>query len=199
MPAPPFGRTRKHSNHLALIERMMQDGLPARIECARSLADVYQLILPYAGLGPFLAFQYAIDLNYSAMLGFDELSFVVAGPGALDGIAKCFSSTGGLDAETVIQMMVDEQESHFERLGLDFSGLFGRRLQPIDCQNLFCEISKYSRVAHPEIRGSNGRTRIKQGYAGEGPLPQPVFPPRWGLAVPDYSAVTYVPRQGALL
>ncbi len=199
MPAPPYGRTRKHSNHLVLLERMMQDGLPARIERAHSLAEVYQLILAYAGFGRFLAFQYAIDLNYSAMLDFDEQSFVVAGPGALDGIAKCFASTGGHDAETVIHAMVDEQERHFDRLGLSFAGLFGRRLQPIDCQNLFCEISKYSRVAHPEVSGTSGRTRIKQGYAGGGPLPQPVFPPRWGLAVPDYSAVTYSPRQGTLL
>jgi len=178
---------------------MMDDGLSSRVERASSLAAVYELLKPWPGLGSFLAFQYAIDLNYSSLLDFEEASFVVAGPGALDGIAKCFSSTGGLDAETVIHMMVDEQESHFARLGLAFPGLFGRRLQPIDCQNLFCEISKYSRVAHPEVSGSNGRTRIKQSYAGEGPLLQPLFPPRWNLTVPDYSAVSYAPRQGALL
>lgn len=199
MPSPKLGGARKHVNHLKLLAAMMDDGLPARVEGAPSLAAVYELLKPWPGLGSFLAFQYAIDLNYSAMLDFDEASFVVAGPGALDGIAKCFSSTGGLDAETVIHMMVDEQEGHFERLGLAFPGLFGRRLQPIDCQNLFCEISKYSRVAHPEVSGSSGRTRIKQGYAGEGPLTQPVFPPRWGLTIPDYSAVAYAPRQGALL
>ena len=199
MPAPPFGRARKHSNHLALLERMMQDGLPARIERALSLAEVYELILGYPSLGRFLAFQYTIDLNYSRALEFDEQSFVVAGPGALDGISKCFLTLDGRDAETVIHTMVDEQESHFERLSLSFSGLFGRRLQPIDCQNLFCEIGKYSRVAHPEVSGTSGRTRIKQGYAAGRPLSQPLFPPRWGLAVPDYSAVIYAPRQGALL
>ena len=34
---------------------------------------------------------------------------------------------------------------------LDFQNLWGRRLQLIDCQNLFCEVDKYSRVypAHP--------------------------------------------------
>lgn len=199
MPSPNLGGARKHENHLKLLAAMMDEGVPARVERSANLSEVYGLLKPWPGLGDFLAFQYAIDLNYSAMLDFDEGSFVVAGPGALDGIAKCFSSTGGRDATSVIHMMVDEQESHFARLGLDFPGLFGRRLQPIDCQNLFCEISKYSRVAHPEVNGSSGRTRIKQGYSGEGALSQPVFPARWNLQVPDFSAVAYAPRQGALL
>jgi len=199
MPSPRLGGARKHANHLKLLATMMDDGMPARVERASSLSDVYELLRPWPGLGSFLAFQYAIDLNYSAMLDFDEASFVVAGPGALDGIAKCFSSTGGHNAEAVIQMMVDEQDGHFARLGLNFPGLFGRKLQPIDCQNLFCEISKYSRVAHPEVSGSSGRTRIKQSYSGEGALPQPVFPQRWNLKVPDFTSVTYAPRQGTLL
>ena len=199
MPSPRLGGARKHGNHLKLLATMMDEGMPARVERASSLSEVYDLLLPWPGLGPFLAFQYAIDLNYSAMLEFDEGSFVVAGPGALDGIAKCFGSTDGLDAEAVIYMMVDEQDRHFGRLGLHFPGLFGRRLQPIDCQNLFCEISKYARVAHPEVSGRSGRTRIKQGYSGEGALSQPVFPRRWNLQVPDFTSVAYAPRQGALL
>ena len=199
MPSPKYGAARKHANHLRLLAAMMDDGMPARVERASSLAEVYDLLRPWPGLGSFLAFQYAIDLNYSALLDFDESSFVVAGPGALDGIAKCFASTGGRSAEFVIEMMVDGQESEFARLGLEFDGLFGRPLQPIDCQNLFCEISKYARVAHPEVAGSSGRTRIKQGYSGEGALSRPFFPPRWKLTVPDFAAIAYSPRQGALL
>ena len=46
---------------------------------------------------------------------------------------------------------------------LQFSKLGGKRsLQLIDFQNLFCEIGKYARVAHPEFAGASGRTRIKQ-------------------------------------
>ena len=37
-------------------------------------------------------------------------------------------------------------------------------MQLIDCQNLFCEVDKYARHAHPEVRGISGRTRIKQSY-----------------------------------
>jgi hypothetical protein len=184
MPSPAFGHPRKHSNHLALLARMMEDRVPERVRQAPSLRSIYELILSYPGIGPFLAFQYRIDLNYSRIMDFDESEFVIAGPGALDGISKCFGDTGGLSAEDVIYWITDRQEAEFKRLGLSFPGLYGRRLQPIDCQNLFCEISKYARVAHPEIAGVANRTRIKQSYRPTNrPTPIPQFPARWRLTV----------------
>jgi hypothetical protein len=182
MPSPPFGRARKHSNHLAVIARMMAERLPDRLHQAPDLRTVYERILDYPGLGRFLAFQYAIDLNYSTLLDFDEADFVVAGPGALDGISKCFSTTDARSAEELIRWVTGRQEIEFARRGLDFDGLFGRRLQPIDCQNLFCEVSKYTRIAHPEIRGIANRQRIKQVYRrNDRDLPVLSFPPQWKL------------------
>lgn len=182
MPAPPFGRERKHSNHLSLLAKMMEDRLPDRLRQAPDLRSVYETIRLYPGLGPFLAFQYAIDLNYSSLLEFDEGSFVVAGPGALDGIAKCFGAAATRAPEALIHLVAERQEHEFARRGLEFPGLFGRRLQPIDIQNLFCEISKYARVAHPDVIGTSGRLRIKQRFVSAGrPVPLPVFPPSWKL------------------
>lgn len=182
MPSPAFGHPRKHSNHIALLAQMMADHVPDRVRQAPSLRSVYELILSYPGIGPFLAFQYTIDLNYSSILDFSEADFVVAGPGAIDGISKCFSDVGRSSAEDIIHWVTDRQEAEFSRLGLKFPGLFGRRLQPIDCQNLFCEISKYARVAHPQVLGVAKRTRIKQGYRPNGrPAPMPQFPERWQL------------------
>lgn len=187
MPAPKFGEVRKHANHLRLIEKMLMDGLPARIANASTLQSAYEMIRAYPGLGPFLAFQYAIDLGYAAFTQYEEAGFVVAGPGAHDGVSKCFEDTGGRTSEEVIMEMVERQDEEFARLGLTFDGLFGRKLQPIDCQNLFCEISKYSRVSHPEIRGISGRTRIKQQFT---PRPRavepPMLPPKWGVEVPEF-------------
>jgi hypothetical protein len=183
MPSPAFGHARKHSNHIALLLRMMEDRVPERVRQAPSLREVYALILRYPGIGPFLAFQYTIDLNYSHTLDFEESDFVVPGPGALDGISKCFTETGRMSAEDVIFWMTERQDSEFRGLGLTFAGLFGRRLQPIDCQNIFCEISKYARVAHPNIRGVANRIRIKQSYQpSDRPAPLPQFPERWGLS-----------------
>jgi hypothetical protein len=161
---------------------MMRDELSTRLAGASGLKDAYHQLLAYPSLGPFLAFQYAIDLNYSTLTHFEESEFVVAGPGGLDGISKCFESTGGLTPEEIIHYMTDRQEIEFDRLGIAFKTLFGRRLQPIDCQNLFCEISKYARVAHTDIAGISGRTRIKQKYSAVGrPIEVPFFPPKWGL------------------
>lgn len=182
IPPPRMGAMRKHENHLRLIQQMMTDSFPARVRDAASLQDVYRLIASYPSLGPFLSFQLAIDLNYSSVLSFDEDDFVVAGPGARSGIAKCFADTGGMPDADVVRWMADTQEEQCADLGLNFRNLFGRRLRLVDCQNLFCETDKYARVAHPDVPGIGGRTRIKQEFAPAGPVPSPVFPPRWGLS-----------------
>ena len=103
------------------------------------------------------------------------------GPGALDGIRKCFHDVGGLNKPEVIKFMADRQEREFERLGLTFRSLWGRRLQLVDCQNIFCEVDKYARVGHPEVQGVSGRSRIKQRFAPKPSLPPPWYPPKWGL------------------
>ena len=183
MPSPAFGHHRKHANHLALLDRMMRDGLPGKLVLAQSLKSAYEMLLMYPGLGPFLAFQFCIDLNYSILINFSEEDFVVAGPGALDGIAKCFHNAQSQDPNTIIHWMVERQNHEFDRLGLPFDGLFGRRLQPIDCQNIFCEVSKYARVAYPDVLGKSGRKRIKQRHkprANESTEP-PYFPTKWAL------------------
>jgi hypothetical protein len=184
MPSPAFGAERKHTNHLRLLEHMMKDGAPAKVVGADSLEDVFRILRAYPSLGDFLAFQLTIDLNYGPMLEFSEMDFVVAGPGARDGIRKCFGETGGLSEADIIRFMADQAPTEFERLGLEFPDLWGRPLQLIDCQNLFCEVGKYARVAHPEFSGHSGRTRIKQRFAPAGqPLPQ-WYPPKWNIHPP---------------
>ena len=85
----------------------------------------------------------------------------------------------------------------FERLGLSFRSLWGRPLQLIDCQNLFCETDKYARLAHPEVRGLSGRTKIKQIYR---PTIEPIdywYPPKWGInaAIAAASAQQLTPQE----
>jgi hypothetical protein len=181
VPPPPFGHARKHRNHLALIEHMMGSGLDGKLARARSLQDVFHIIAAYPSLGPFLAYQLTIDLNYSPLIDFDEDDFVVAGPGAVSGLMKCFPNTHGVAAPDLIRWMVDTQEEQIEYYGVPFRNLFGRRLKLIDCQNLFCETDKYARIAHPTHRGVGNRTRIKQQFSANGPLRWPAFPPKWGL------------------
>lgn len=178
MPSPRLGHGRKHSDHLHLLRRLLDDGSLAQIANATSLAHLYELLLGVPSFGRFLAFQYAVDLNYSEVFDFGEMDFVVAGPGALRGIEKCFVSTGGLEAEDVIRAMAHAADEFLVDLG--FQDLWGRPLQLIDCQNLFCEVDKYARVSHPHL-SFGGPSRIKQTYrVNEDPLTLG-YPPKWSL------------------
>ena len=196
VPPPQLGRTRKHANHLELLQLMMNSGLAHRVGDAGSLKNVYTLLRGFPAIGDFLGYQFTIDLNYSTAANYDEDEFVVAGPGARDGIRKCFGAAAdGIEAD-VIRYMTEHQQEHFQRLGLSFGGLRGRPLQLIDCQNLFCEVDKYARVVHPEVIGHSGRQRIKQRYRPVlGRVPHGWFPPKWGIntpvpvSVPDSPAV----------
>lgn len=145
------------------------------------MEQVYELLLSYPTIGKFLAYQYATDINYSTLTDFSEMEFVMPGPGASDGIRKCFVDLGSHSEADIIRYVTDRQEQEFERLGIDFKTLWGRPLQLIDCQNLFCETDKYGRVAHPEISGLSGRTRIKQVYCRTDHEIDYFFPPKWGL------------------
>ena len=176
-----FGYRQKHRNHLKLLERMMGDEVPYQIAGAASMRQAFEILRSYPMIGDFLAYQFVTDLNYSEICDFSEMEFVVPGPGARDGIHKCFSDLGGLSEPDIIRLVTDRQEYEFERLGLAFRLLWGRRLQLIDCQNLFCEVSKYARVRHPNVTGLNDRNRIKQVYR---PSKSPIdfwFPPKWGV------------------
>ncbi|WP_027007110.1 nucleotide kinase domain-containing protein [Conexibacter woesei] len=186
-----FGHDRKHRNHLALLELMLRPGgLPQSLANAKSLRELYDLLASYPLIGPFMAYQLAIDLNYSELCSFSENEHAVAGPGAKRGITKCFVDTVGWDDDRLIRWMADRQAEEFERLNLDFESLYGRPLQAIDIQNLFCELDKYSRVAFPDLKSN--RTRIKARFAPTAALPTPFYPPKWGLdpapAVPPADA-----------
>ena len=177
-----FGFDKKHQNNLKLLEYMMKTELSKKVAKSKTLKELYEALLTYPTLGAFLAFQFAIDINYSDLCDFSEMSFVVAGPGAKNGIQKCFGDLKGFQYEDIIKYVSECQEEEFDKRNLKFKSLFGRRLQMIDCQNLFCETDKYARVAHPEICGLNDRKRIKQQYVNHNLEKIDYFyPPKWGI------------------
>lgn len=175
-----FGYDKKHQNHLALIDQMVvKDHVVSRIVRAKSLEEVFHTIQEYPLLGKFMAYQLATDINYSEIINFDENSFTIAGPGAERGINKCFLDTDGKSNADIIHWMTENQEQEFQRLGLNFQSLWGRPLQAIDCQNLFCETDKYCRVAFPDLKSN--RKKIKSKFTS---TPQPIdyfYPPKWRI------------------
>ena len=145
------------------------------------MQEGFEKLRAYPMIGDFLAYQYIIDINYSEVLDLSEMEFVVPGPGALDGLRKCFTDPKGLAAHYLIRFVADAQQAEFARRHLDFQSLWGRPLQLVDCQNLFCEIDKYSRVAYPHVLGRAGRKRIKRKFQPARDSIKLFYPPKWGL------------------
>ena len=176
-----YGFDRKHENHLALIGHMVQaDRIVTKVVKAKSLRDIFLLLASYPLIGKFMAYQLATDINYSEVVDFSENSFTVAGPGAERGISKCFVDTDGKDSAYVIRWMAEHQETEFQRLGIAFQSLWGRPLQHIDCQNLFCETDKYCRVAFPALKSNRTRVKTKFQPSARGQIAY-FYPPKWGI------------------
>ncbi|WP_245436599.1 nucleotide kinase domain-containing protein [Methylobacterium sp. V23] len=183
-----YGFDEKHRNHVALFKHMFGGGrLHEAVRGANSLEGIVRTLEGFPLMGPFMAYQTAVDLNYSDLLGFSEDDYTQAGPGALRGLRKAFHSLGDYTSSDAIQWMVEQQDAEFERLGLAFRGLFGRRLHAIDCQGLFCELDKYCREAVPEL--ASNRSRIKARFTASSQKIELFFPPKWRLDLPSGSTV----------
>lgn len=176
----------KHEKWLTMVKKEMIDGGAFDdILCAESLEGVYNRLFDCSFLGGFLAYQYAIDLNYSPYLNFSENSFVKAGIGAIRGIKKCFKCYGSYyeDAIHYVQDNFFELQSKYGYQS--FRPLPGHPPTLIDLQNCFCETDKYLRAKMPELKVDN--VRIKQKYK-ESSLPIEFhFPEKWGISE-EYSS-----------
>lgn len=175
-----YGQRTKHLNHVELFRDMfVLNDLGTSILGARSLREVYNLLHRFPLMGNFMSYQTAIDLNYSSLVNFSESDFAEAGPGALRGIKKVFETTARASSGEIIGWMVEHQDEEFKRLGLPFESLWGRQLQAIDCQGLFCEVDKYCREAFPDL--ASARKRIKARFTPASSAEPLFFPLKWGL------------------
>lgn len=171
----------KHEKWLKMVENEMlnEGGFDAVLE-ANSLEEVYKILLSKSFIGGFLAYQYAIDFNYSPVVNFDENSFVKAGIGAIRGIKKCFVNYKEYTYEYLIKYTQEHLEEYQQKYGCTgFKNLYGHQPTLIDLQNCFCETDKYLRAKMPEL--NLGNTRIKQRYKANGSKIELFFPPKWNL------------------
>lgn len=176
-----FKTERKHSAHLQLLNLMLRDEVPKKIADCTHMGNAFRILRSYPMLGDFLAYQYAIDLNYSELTNFSESEFVMPGPGAKSGLRKCFREVKDSDEVEIIKAVAEHQEIEFAVRELGFERIGNRPLQLIDCQNLFCEIDKYARVVHPDVRTPSSRTKIKQKFAPQSVDIDYWYPPKWGI------------------
>ena len=149
-----FGYREKHRNHLRLLGMLMRDEVARRIGNSPSMQEAFGVLRSYPTIGDFLAYQYVTDLNYSGLCDFPETEFVVPGPGARDGLHKCFSDLGGLTEAEVIGLVAERQDDEFEQRGLEFRSLLGKT-PPAD------------RLPEPVLRGLQVRTGIPPRRTGD--------------------------------
>lgn len=168
----------KHEKWLTMVkDEFIGEGVVTKMLKAKSLEEVYTLLRGCSFLGGFLAYQYAIDFNYSPYINFNENSFVVAGIGAIRGIQKCFLSYGDSYEDAI-----HYTQQHFKELQAkygftDFKPLEGHDPTLLDLQNCFCETDKFLRAKMPDLLVGN--KRIKQKYKPSSEVIDYVFPPKW--------------------
>jgi 5-hmdU DNA kinase, helical domain len=114
------------------------------------------------GLGKFLSMQILTDWTYLQEEE-PDLSFIVAGPGAVRGAALLDSSK---KSEDVIYDLA------FDWMGHPIVTLEGRSLTLMDVQNTLCEFSKYAK----EIVTPRKKTTYQPSHPGAQPIP---VVPRW--------------------
>ena len=175
-----------HHLHLARLKHLMTGGAVGDALRAPTLALVVAALRSVLEVGPFLSWQFALDLNYGPAVNHDEdePGAVVAGPGAVDGLSKCFvEGVRGAGASAVIGALAARAPAEFARLRLDFPTLWGRPLTAADVEHLLCEYSKYTRAAAPAARGSSGSFKIRARFraGGAAPLEPQWYPPKWGI------------------
>ena len=175
-----YGYDNKHDNHLALLYQMfVVDKLGEKIAKCKTMKEAFFLLKSYPLIGDFMAYQLVTDINYSDVVNWSEDEFTVAGPGAVRGIKKCFLDREGMSNEEIIYYMYEHQDEEFKRLHLPFKRIGNRPLQLIDCQNIFCELDKYARVALPDLKSN--RVKIKKKYNPKKDKINYVYPPKWNI------------------
>jgi len=166
----------------------MSTEVDTRLPVASYMADAFEYFFSMESLGPFSAYQLLLNLSYSKVLNFHPNDFVMSGPGSLSGLRKIFGKSWKSSNkeygfhESVMRYMVDSQAFHFRRLGLEFSGLGPKKLPMdiADIEHTLCEVDKYCRIKHPEIK--SGRTNVTRRFnaAPNTPAVNPaVLPKAW--------------------
>lgn len=137
------------SDYLTYIPELCKSYFP-HFEKYRDLQSIFKDMHKFHGFGDFLAYQFALDVNYcrEPMLPID---FVVPGPGALKGIQYSVGSKTPVERIALIKVITEFQgrlfpdfECAVAAIKPEYGGTVFRKipLEENDVQNLFCEFSK---------------------------------------------------------
>jgi hypothetical protein len=145
------------------VARMFVKEKAEAFVAARSQRERFAVLRSTPGLGKFLSMQILTDWDY-LQIEEPDLSFVVAGPGAIRGAALLDSTKTPVDV--IHDLSFAWAEHPFVRLG-------GRALTLMDIQNTLCEFGKYAR----EIVAPRKKTTYRPSHPGV--QPAPIIPVWW--------------------
>lgn len=175
----------KEHNWLYLLNHMMVNGVYGHVLAAPTYRDVYQALLRYEMVGPFLAMQWLTDINYSPAIAFSENEWVMPGHGAVRGLTKLGLIRQGDSGASGIEWLRERFQSSLAERNLRFDPLGGRRWPSLmDIQNSLCEYDKYARAVAPWV--GNGPAKIKQRFDQfdawtHRPPVDYRYPPKWAM------------------
>ena len=158
----PGTKNDKVGGALRLTRTFVTEKAEAFLE-ADSQDERFAVLRSTPGLGKFLSMQILTDWTY-LQTEEPDLSFIVAGPGAVRGAALLNSSKKPEDV--IYDLTFDWMDHPFVRLG-------GRSLTLMDVQNTLCEFGKYAR----EIVTPRKKSPYRPSHPGA--QPAPVLPAWW--------------------
>ncbi|KAI0763819.1 hypothetical protein BD413DRAFT_454456, partial [Trametes elegans] len=198
IPSPKLGGRVNPSNHLRLVQLMMEEDLPGQLKTLSHLKDAHGRISLFPSMGDFMALQLLLDLNMTPHFDFSEDEWVALGPGSLECLRKMFGREIGAHALDALRYLHRTQHAHFARLCIHRGAIPhvpGRApgLSMVDLEHALCECEKYSRAAHPDIAGRRQKV-AKHAFV---PRPAPItadVPAHWRDAPPRRRASTIRPE-----
>ncbi|KAJ3475695.1 hypothetical protein NLI96_g11663 [Meripilus lineatus] len=161
IPAPNFGYQRNYSNHLRLIQVLMEEDFPGKLKQREYLKDAHGMTCMYPSMGSFTGLQLILDLNMLPHFNFSENEWAALGPGSSECIRKIFGPSIRGHEEAALRWLYETQMSHFARLRIPKSRIprlctaRPAGMTMVDIEHALCECEKYSREKHPEIKGKH--------------------------------------------
>lgn len=135
---------------------------------AQTMQERFDLLKAQPGIGDFIAMQVLTDYGYSRYgADQDENSFIVPGPGAINGALELFPDKRAKDVIYWARAELLELEERCPTIE-------GRPPSLMDVQNTLCEFSKYARYLRAEPKFSFYQ-------ATPGAQPTPTLPEHWSI------------------
>src|SRR5580765_3232280 len=137
------------------------------LKSANSLKRVWQIFNDTQGFGRFLAYELAIDVNYSRLIAFSEDDWVNAGPGCKRGIQWIWGKRDpGRKWEDYISYLRARQGDFIQSIGRDeqWQSVYpGYPLTLRSIEHSLCEFQKYARARyHTNPDGTPSRTATRK-------------------------------------